>query len=210
MTRPTSRTAIFAPSVPKVMICATERLAVFLADVVDDLGAAVVAEIDVDIGRRDALGIEEALEEEAVVERVDIGDAKDVGDQRCPPRCRDRGRRECRGVLRAMDEIPDDQEITDEARLLHDLQFELDAVDDLFLLLVLGLLPFDTVAVTHPLLAQMPQVMFPRETLRRVVNGKPQLAEFHQEIAFLGDGQRVLSASGVSANNSCISSGVRR
>ena len=39
-------------------------VAVFLADVVDDLDAAAHAEVDVEVGRGDALGVEEALEEE--------------------------------------------------------------------------------------------------------------------------------------------------
>jgi hypothetical protein len=45
--------------------------AVFLRDVVDHFAAAVHAEIDVDIGHRNALGIEEALEEQLVLQRID-------------------------------------------------------------------------------------------------------------------------------------------
>ena len=49
--------------------------AVLLGDVLDDFAAAARAEIDVDIGHADALGIEEALEEQAVLQRIDVGDA---------------------------------------------------------------------------------------------------------------------------------------
>jgi hypothetical protein len=57
--------------------------AVFLRDVLDDLAAAVRAEVDVDVGHADALGVEEALEQQAVLERVDVGDAR-----RSRPGCR--------------------------------------------------------------------------------------------------------------------------
>ena len=50
-------------------------------DVLDDLPAPPLAEVDVDVGQRHALGIQEALEDEVVLERVDVGDAKAVRDQ---------------------------------------------------------------------------------------------------------------------------------
>ena len=56
--------------------------AVLAVDVLDDLAAAVHAEVDVDIGHADALGVEEALEEQLVLQRVDVGDFHDVGDER--------------------------------------------------------------------------------------------------------------------------------
>src|SRR5437762_7202456 len=50
------------------------RSAVFAANVVDDLAAPIHAEVDVDVRHRDALGIEEALEEQVIFERIDVGD----------------------------------------------------------------------------------------------------------------------------------------
>jgi len=55
-------------------------VAVFLADVADDLAAAAHAEVDVEVRRRYALGVEEALEEQLEAERVEVGDAEQVGD----------------------------------------------------------------------------------------------------------------------------------
>jgi hypothetical protein len=81
-----------------------------LGDVVDDLAAAVHAEIDVDIGHGDALGIQEALEEQLVLQRIDIGDAERVGNERS-------GGRSAAGtdgnvvLFGVADEVPDDQEI---------------------------------------------------------------------------------------------------
>ena len=54
---------------------------VLLAHVLDHLAAPLEAEVDVDVRHRDALGIEEALEEEIEAERADVGDAQRVGDE---------------------------------------------------------------------------------------------------------------------------------
>jgi len=58
-----------------------DRLAaIFLANVFDDVGAAVVREINVDIGRIDALRIQKTLEKETVTNWVDVGDFQQVSD----------------------------------------------------------------------------------------------------------------------------------
>ena len=49
-------------------------LAVAPANVGDDLVAPVLAEVDVEVGHRHALGIEEALEQQAEPQRIEIGD----------------------------------------------------------------------------------------------------------------------------------------
>ena len=81
ITRPTSRTTARAFIVPNVMICATFSRPYFSVTYVDDLAAAALAEVDVDIRQRDALGIQEALEVEIEVQRIDVGDLQRVGDQ---------------------------------------------------------------------------------------------------------------------------------
>ena len=55
-------------------------LAVDLADVLQDVLEVLVVEVHVDIGHLGALGREEALEHQAVLERVEIGDVHRVGD----------------------------------------------------------------------------------------------------------------------------------
>ena len=74
------------------MIWATWSEPYFLRHVLDDLSAAVHAEVDVDIGHGDALRVEEALEEELVLERIDVGDLHDVRDEASRRRSRGRGR----------------------------------------------------------------------------------------------------------------------
>ena len=56
--------------------------AVFFADIFDDVRAPVVGEINVNVRRIDAFGIQEALEQQAVADRVHVGDFEQVGDER--------------------------------------------------------------------------------------------------------------------------------
>ena len=84
--------------------------AVLRRDVLDDLAAPALAEVDVDIRQRHAFRIEEALENQVVVQRVDVGDAQRPGHEAA-------GRRAAAGadrnalLARVADEIPDDQEV---------------------------------------------------------------------------------------------------
>ena len=57
-------------------------LPVLLPGVLDDLGAALVAEIDVDIRHRDPLGIQEALEEELELDGIEVRDSERVRHER--------------------------------------------------------------------------------------------------------------------------------
>ena len=56
--------------------------AVFAADVVDHLVAPVLAEIDVEVRHRHAFGVEEALEQQAPAQRVEVGDGQRPGRDR--------------------------------------------------------------------------------------------------------------------------------
>src|SRR5207302_7943791 len=54
---------------------------VFLRYVFDQLAAPPHAKVDVDIRHGDALGIQETLKEQVVLQRVDIGDAQGVAHE---------------------------------------------------------------------------------------------------------------------------------
>ena len=54
--------------------------AVLLVDVLDDFLAALVLEVDVDVGRLVAFARDEALEQQRHARRVDLGDAQAVAD----------------------------------------------------------------------------------------------------------------------------------
>ena len=122
MARPTSLIAAFAAMVPKVMICATFSRPYFSRDVVDHLTAPVHAEIDVDIGHRNALGIQKALKQQLVLQGINVGDSQRIGDQRAG------GRSAARTYGNVVfpcvaDEVPDDQEIARKLHLLDDRRF---------------------------------------------------------------------------------------
>src|SRR3546814_6621873 len=65
--------------------------AVFLLHIADHLAAAGFAEVDVEVGHRHALGVQEALEQKAEFQRIEIGDSQRPGDDR--PRARTAPRR---------------------------------------------------------------------------------------------------------------------
>ena len=64
--------------VPKVMIWGDVFAPVLASDVFDDLTASPLAEVDIDVRERDALGIEEPLEDQTEFKGVDVGDLQAV------------------------------------------------------------------------------------------------------------------------------------
>ncbi len=84
--------------------------AVAFLHIADHLVAAVLAEIDIEVRHRHALGIEEAFEQQPETDRIEIGDRQRVGHERARARAaagpdRDAVR------LRPLDEVGDDQEV---------------------------------------------------------------------------------------------------
>ena len=71
-------------------------VAVLLGDVADHLAAAALVEVDVEVGHRHALGVEEPLEDQAVLQRVEVGDPHRVRAHRARRRSRGRDRPGCR------------------------------------------------------------------------------------------------------------------
>ena len=83
---------------------------VLARDIVDDFAATALAEIDVDIRQRNALRVEEALEDQVVLDRIDIGDPQAVGHEAAG--CRPTARPDGDSLLPCVsDEVPDDQEV---------------------------------------------------------------------------------------------------
>ncbi len=68
-------------------------------------------------------GIQEALEKQVVLERIDVGDAQAVGHQAADHGAAPRPDRDV-VVARILDQIPDDQEIAGEFHLLDHLDLE--------------------------------------------------------------------------------------
>ena len=75
--------------------------AVLVRDVLDHFAAPPLAEVDVDVGQRHALGVEEALEDQVVLDRIDVGDPQAVGDEAAGGRAAARARPGCRARARS-------------------------------------------------------------------------------------------------------------
>ena len=99
-------------------------LAVLVGDVLDDLAAATLVEVDVEVGHRDAVGVEEPLEQQAVDQRVQVGDPHRVGDDRARTGATP-GADADAVVLGPVDEVGDHQEVAAEAHLGDDVELEL-------------------------------------------------------------------------------------
>ena len=96
--------------------------------VAQHLAAAAVVEVDVDIGHRHALGVEEPLEQQPVRDRVDVGDAHRVGDQRAGGRTAARADPDI-DRPRIADQVGDDQEVGRVALLADHLDLEVGTID---------------------------------------------------------------------------------
>ena len=105
-------------------------LAVFLHAVAQHVGAAVLIEVDVDIGQRNTLGVEETLEQQVVFQRVDIGDLQAVGDHRTRGRTTAGAHRDPHFAGGA-DVVPHDQEVARETHPLDRIQLVFEPLLDL-------------------------------------------------------------------------------
>ena len=101
--------------------------AVLLLDVADDLVAAVLAEVDVEVRHRHALGIQEALEQQAEAQGIEVGDGERPGDDRPGARAAPRSHRDAVG-FRPLDEVGDDQEVAGVFHLRDDVDLEGEAL----------------------------------------------------------------------------------
>ena len=95
-------------------------VAVLSLHVADHLVAPVLAEIDVEVRHRDALGIEKALEQQAEAQRIEIGDRQRPGDERAGARAAARPDRDAI-ALGPLDEVGHDQEVAGKLHLGDDV-----------------------------------------------------------------------------------------
>ena len=97
--------------------------AVTLGGVLDHLVSIARVEVHVDVGHRDTTRVQEAFEQQVVLDRIEIGDAQAVRDRAASGRTATRSDAHA-SVFRVLDEIPHDQEVRGEAHVLDHLQFE--------------------------------------------------------------------------------------
>ena len=93
--------------------------------IADHLFTAVLTEVDIEVGHRNAIRVEEAFEKQREPQRIDVGNRQRIGDERTGTRATARPDRNAMG-FRPFDKVRNDQEV---ARELHagddaDLVFE--------------------------------------------------------------------------------------
>jgi len=101
--------------------------AVLVLNVADHLVPALLAEIDIEIRHGDTLGIEEALEQQAPTQGIEVGDGQGPGNHRTGARAAPRPDRNAL-MFGPLDEIGDDQEVTRVAHLLDHLELVFQAL----------------------------------------------------------------------------------
>ena len=101
-------------------------VAVLVPDVVDDLVPALLAEVDVDVGRLGAVGVEEPFEQQVVLERADAAQLEQVAHQGAAGRAA--GQRGDAPLAGVADEVPDDQEVRGEPHPVDDAQLVVEAL----------------------------------------------------------------------------------
>ena len=101
-------------------------VAVALRDMGDDALPAFHAEVDVEIRHGDALRVQEAFEDQAVAERIEVRDAEAEGHQRSRARAPAADRHEI--LPRPDHELLDDQEVAGEAHLVDDAELVVEAL----------------------------------------------------------------------------------
>ena len=159
-------------------------LAVLLGHIANHALAAAHREVDVDIRHRHALGVQEPLEQQAVAQRVDVGDLQRVGDQRASRRTAARADRDP-GVLGVLDEVPDDQEVRVEAHLVDHAELVVGALERLGRRRV-------AVALAQALGHERAQVLPLVGAVGRRIPRDQLAAELEFDVAALGDLERAL------------------
>src|SRR5918998_2009537 len=149
--------------------------AVLVRDVLHHLGAPRYREVYVHVRHVYAVGVQEPLEEQGVVQRVEVRDPQSVGDDG-PGRRPAPGTHRDLPVLRVLDEVPHDEKVVREPHITDGRELELQPP------LHLGSLRPLPVARREPPLALLAQVLVGRvpRGLREV--GQPRLAELYPDV----------------------------
>ncbi|MNQ31510.1 hypothetical protein D3C85_448860 [compost metagenome] len=160
-----------------------------LGHVVDHPVTAVHAEVDVEVGHRHPLRVEETFEQQVVGQRVEVGDLQHVGNQRAGTRAAAGADRHA-VVLRPLDEVHHDQEVAGKAHLDDGAQLELETIDvDLLLRLVIRrvLGQQHLQALFQALKRHLAQVVVDGHALGHREVGQEVGAQAHLDVAAPGD-----------------------
>ena len=166
--------------------------AVLVLHVVDHAVAVALAEVDVEVGHRHPLRVQEALEQQVVLQRVEVGDLQRVRHQRAGARAPARAHRAA-VVLGPVDEVAHDQEVAGEPHLQDGVDLELEPLH-------VARRSFSRCAASgyrcssrsfRPSCEAMAEVLLDRHAVGRREVRQLRLAQHQRQVAALGDLQRV-------------------
>ena len=100
---------------------------IFICHPLEYTSAAVVVEVDIDIGERNTVGVEKTLEEQVVFDGVDVGDAQAIGHGTAGRRSTTWAYGNIKLLSCGFDVVLHNQEVAGEAHGFHDVQLKLDA-----------------------------------------------------------------------------------
>ena len=166
-------------------------LAVLLAHVLQNLAATRFAKIDIDVRRRHAIRIQKAFEDQTELQRIDVGDSENVGNERTRRRSTPGPDRNA-AAFGEVNEIPNDQDVTDESGLLEHAQF----VGEPLAQLVVDLRAL-AVTLLESFITKITQITFARLTFRNRIFRIFRFPEFNRDIAALADRQSVRNRVGM-------------
>src|SRR6185369_9589821 len=99
--------------------------AVAILHIADNLVAAILAEVDVEVRHRDTLWIEEALEQQPEADRIEISDGERVSNERAGAGAAARANRNAL-CLRPLDKVGHDEEVAGILHALYDAELEIE------------------------------------------------------------------------------------
>ena len=103
-------------------------VAVFILHPFQHLAASVVVEVGIDIRKRNTVGVEETFEQQVVLDRVDLGDAKTIGHHRACSRATTRTHHNAKLLAGRVDKVLHYEEVAWETHGLHNVKLELHAL----------------------------------------------------------------------------------
>ena len=103
-------------------------LAILLRHPVKHLSATCIIEVGINIGEGYTVGVEETLEQQVILQRIEVGDAEAVCYHRTCGTTATRTYAHAQLLAGGANEVHHDEEVTRETHGLHDVQLEVDAL----------------------------------------------------------------------------------
>ena len=168
-------------------------VAVLAVDILDHLLTAVGGKVDVDVGHCKLVAAQETLEQQVVCQRIDAGDAQQVGDDGVGGRAAPLAANPL--LAGKPHDVPHDQEVGRQAGAFDDVQFVRQLLEHHG--------PQVWVALRQACMAELVKKAERRRTIRRGKLRQALLRKIQRYLAAFGDCQRVVQGIGLLHKTAC-------